>query len=298
MHPYATLQTPDGHTHALGHGDMIGRIWSAALQLNDGRISEAHAMVSLREGQLQLVALRGSFAVHGEPMGQVVLTPGLKLELARGLELLVMEVWLPEEVLGLEGPGFLRQMLPGVCSLVLDPHPRLCSGYREGAALHLWDTGDGWMQQVPQQSPQPLQPGQFLKLGNHVLQALAIPLRASGPPTQRQGEVDRPLHIQANYDTVHIQRQGEIPVVFSGKQARLISELVSLGCPSSWQSLSEELWPEEDEPLIRRSRLDVVLSRIRRSLRARGVRSDLVRTDGAGMVELLLYPHDTVEDRS
>lgn len=78
----------------------------------------------------------------------------------------------------------------------------------------------------------------------------------------------------------------------------MISELVSLGCPSSWQSLSEELWPEEDEPLIRRSRLDVVLSRIRRSLRARGVRSDLVRTDGAGMVELLLYPHDTVEDRS
>ena len=50
MHAHAILRDPQGHHHELVHGDVIGRVWSAALQLDDGRVSEAHAMVSLREG--------------------------------------------------------------------------------------------------------------------------------------------------------------------------------------------------------------------------------------------------------
>jgi hypothetical protein len=49
---------------------------------------------------------------------------------------------------------------------------------------------------------------------------------------------------------------------------------------------------------MRRGRLDTLLSRVRRRLRAAGLRADLVRADGAGAIELLLYPHDRVDDRT
>jgi pSer/pThr/pTyr-binding forkhead associated (FHA) protein len=42
------LRLPDGSTTTLAPGDIIGRMASAALVLDDGRVSEAHAMVSLR----------------------------------------------------------------------------------------------------------------------------------------------------------------------------------------------------------------------------------------------------------
>ena len=40
MRPTVSLQLPDGSIHELGHGDLIGRLWTAALHLDDGRISE------------------------------------------------------------------------------------------------------------------------------------------------------------------------------------------------------------------------------------------------------------------
>ena len=58
MRPTVSLQLPDGSIHELGHGDLIGRLWTAALHLDDGRISEAHAMISLRGSELHLLALR------------------------------------------------------------------------------------------------------------------------------------------------------------------------------------------------------------------------------------------------
>lgn len=67
MHACVHLASADGQIHVLGHGDLIGRLWSAALCLSDPRVSEAHAMVSLREGQLRLLALRGLFAIDGKP---------------------------------------------------------------------------------------------------------------------------------------------------------------------------------------------------------------------------------------
>ncbi len=81
-------------------------------------------------------------------------------------------------------------------------------------------------------------------------------------------------------------------------QARLLSELVAVDDPLSWTALTVELWPGEDDVALRRGRLDALLLRIRRRLRAAGLRADLVRTDGAGTVELVRYPNDVVEDLS
>ena len=106
------------------------------------------------------------------------------------------------------------------------------------------------------------------------------------------------MHIIAAFDTVHIHREGGPPLTLGGMQARLVSELVAIGGPVSWTALAEELWPDETDPHLRRGRLDTLLSRVRRRMRAAGLRSDLVRADGSGAIELLLYPADKVEDRT
>ena len=56
-------------------------MWSAALHLDDPRVSEAHAMVSIRGSELKLLALRGRFQIDGLPYAtrlccQVIETTG------------------------------------------------------------------------------------------------------------------------------------------------------------------------------------------------------------------------------
>ncbi len=306
MHAHVVLRDPSGHDHELVPGDLVGRVWSAALQLDDGRVSEAHAMVSLREGELQLVALRGALALDGTPASQVPLRPGARVQLARDVVIEVVEVNLPRDVLGVEGTDLPRQVLPGVCSVLIEPAgtggtrtaPRIARGWRDEAALRVWTTGDHWMARDAV-GARPIAAGDELELGGHTVRFVAIPVRDAGPrTTRRQGDLEAPVRIVAQFDTVHLHREGTPPLVLCGMQARLVSELVALGGPVAWTTLAEELWPDEADAPLWRARLDTLLSRVRRRLRAAGFRADLVRTDGTGTVELLLYSHDRVEDRT
>lgn len=88
----AEIRAPSGEVLALGHGALIGRLWSAELHVNDARVSEAHAMVSLRGRDVRLLALRGRFQVDGRWLSDVVLAPGMVIGLAKGLELEVVAV--------------------------------------------------------------------------------------------------------------------------------------------------------------------------------------------------------------
>lgn len=106
MNAVVRLLAPDGALWALGPGDLIGRMATAALPIDDGRISEAHALVSLPAGELKLLGLRGRFAVDGLPCKEVVLSPGLWVELAPGLGLEVIDVELPDHMLALQGEGW------------------------------------------------------------------------------------------------------------------------------------------------------------------------------------------------
>lgn len=298
LHASVRLLDPAGREHELVHGDIVGRLWTAALPLEDGRISEAHAMVSLREGQLQLVPLRGSLALSGVPQHVVGLRVGVVVELAPGVALTVRAVELPDSVLGLEGPELVRQMLPSVCSVVLEPSPRVIRGWREDAALRVWTTGEGWMSDRPGGAAERVGPGTVRSVGGCELRFVDIPLASASPATTRRGgAVDAPLHLIAQYDSVTIHRDHHPPLVLAGMQARLVSELVVLDGPVPWSTLADELWPGED-PAVSRGRLDTLLSRIRRRLRSVGIRTTLVHTDGAGSVQLLSYPHDRIEDRT
>jgi hypothetical protein len=293
---WVLIRTADGRLVELVPGDIVGRSTSAALPLDDGRVSEAHALVSLREGQLQLLPLRGGLAIGGEPVSHAVLTAGARVQLADGVELVVAEAHHPMAVLGIEGPTLPRQMLPALASIVAGARPRLVGGWREDSLGQLWSTGDGFRLKTAEGTRE-IEVGDVVELGGHQLTFVSIPLGEAGPRTTRRvGDFADPLQIFARFDTVQIHRTDRAPVIFSGMQARLITELVSMDGPVGWHALSSELWPDEDDTAVRRGRLDALLLRVRRRLRATGIRADLVRSDGAGTVELVRYANDRIED--
>ena len=297
MRAHVRLLLPDGQYAELGHGDIIGRLWSAALSLQDGRISEAHAMVSLRGQELLLLALRGRFTVDGRAATSVVLEHGQRIAVAEDLELLVEEVELPTKVLAIEGDGLPRQVLGGVCSLLTRPRPELVPRF-VNASAHIWTDGDRWLLRVGDQV-RPLSPGDAWEVDGRAFRAVAASLSTAGrTATRLDGGLQRPVRILARFDTAHLFPEGGAPLALSGRSARLLSELVAFAQPVSWLVLAQELWPEEEEPNQLRRRLDVTLSRLRRKLREAGIRPDLIRADGFGHFELFLHDGDRVEDET
>ena len=297
MHAHVVFRAPDGRTARLGHGDLIGRIRNAALQLDDPRVSEAHALVSLRGTELKLLALRGRLGFAGRRCTEVDLVAGREVLLAPDLALQIVAVELPDVVLALEGPGLTRQVLAGVCSLSVRPLA-LVPRFKADADAWFWQQDEGWTAMHRDGTRVSVIADTDLVVGGVTLRAIQVPLDGTSATTTRQtAGFAAPLRVVAHWDTVEIHPDGGDPVVLSGVAARLVSELASLGGPVSWQVLAREVWSEGD-PALLRHRLDVTLSRIRSRLKRGGIRSDLVLTDGAGSLELLLAPGDVVEDRT
>ena len=298
MRAFVRVRAPSGETYELSHGDIIGRLWSAAMHIDDARVSEAHAMVSLRGRELKLLALRGLFALDSKPINALVLAAGQRIALARGVELHIEAVVLPDAVLAVEGDDLPRQVLSGVCSLIAAPTPQLLPGYRENAAL-LWSTGDRWRLRLPDGSPaQDIEGGDQWILGGRTFRATAVSLAAAGQDATRvRGSVRTPLRIVTHFDTVHIHRAGQPVFNLSGIAARLISALASVSTTVSWETIAREIWDDPDRSDLRR-RWDVAVSRLRRKLQHAGIRRDLIRADGSGNFELLRYPDDVIDDQS
>lgn len=299
MRASARVRLPSGGVVELLPGDLIGRTNNAALSLDDPRISEAHALVSLRGGELQLLSLRRMIAVQGKPVASVVLRTGLVVQLADGIAFTVEDVHLPGSLPALEAQGLGRRLLGNLASLRAGPSLTVANRYERDADAHVWLTDTEWRVQLRGEEARPLEPGDEFAVGRHTVQLVDVPLSSAGhTPTRVEGGVHSPLRIEARFDTVHIHRKDRPPLVLSGRGARIVSELVCMRGPVGWQTLAGEVWPGHPEPGVLRHRLDVNLARLRSRLREAGVRSDLVRSDGAGQVELLLHDGDSVEDRT
>lgn len=295
-HGHVALRLPSGETHTLFHGDLIGRLWSAALRLDDARVSEAHAMISNRGREMKLLALRGRFMADGVAATDVALEPGMQITLAPGLDLQVTEVRRPSAVLHVGAEGLAPRSVPGVISMSGGPAPRIRSGWHPDAASTLWPTGVGWMRSG--EPPVPVFDGDRWEVEGVRFHARIVSGSPDVVPTQH---AFGPLTLIARYDTVHLQRAGQPVCVVTGRSARLISELVALGQPCSWEVLALELWGElggdVDRAQLRR-RWDMQLQRVRQKLRAAAIRTDLVRASGNGLVELVLGPDDVVVDET
>ncbi len=292
------FELPSGELREVAAGEIIGRSWNAALRLADPRISEAHAMVSLRGSTLRLIALRGRFALDGQPLQDLELRPGLEVVFATGLSLRVHEVVLPHEVLALEGDGLARHVLAGVNALYVDPRPRLAQGLLPDAPALLWHDGLGWVLRLEGED-RPLVAGDTFQIGDATFRAVSVAVGEAGHTTTRAiGGIDRPITIVARYDSVHILREGEPPLVLGRHAARILSELATIRVPVPWETLAREIWDDEADVSALRRRFDASLSRLRQKLREARLRADLIRADGAGNFELNLLPADVIQDET
>ena len=282
----------------MAPGELVGRLWSAALQIDDPRVSEGHAMLSLRGGELWLLALRRRLALDGKSVAEIRLQVGQRIALAQGLELLVEAVELPAAVLAIEAPGLPTMMLPGVCSLRVRPQVELSARYEPDWPCLLWDNGDGWRRSQAGVVA-PLVAGDTWTIDAVPFRAVMMTANGAGlSPTRVTGGIDPPLRIITAWETAQVQAGDAPPVMFGGVHARILSELAALGGPASWEVVAREVWPDEEDTWALRKRWDVNLGRIRGRLRDGGIRTDLVRAVGTGQVELVLRGHDVLEDRA
>lgn len=257
-------------------------------------------MVSLRGGELKLLALRGRLAVGSAPLTEVVLEPGLDIRLARGVSLGVSAVEVPEHVLAIESEGMARRQLElQSASLVVEPEPELRSGYVDGADAYLWSDGESMCLRVGDAPVVQLEAGQELVIGGRSFHIVAEAMERLGARSTRlQGRLHPPLRIVVSFDTAAIHREGQPAVGLGGMSARIMSELVALDGPAHWSTISGELWRDVTDEVPLRRRWDRNLARLRCKLRDAGVRPDLIRSDGSGNCELFLYPGDETDDRS
>ncbi|MBX2802401.1 MAG: hypothetical protein KTR31_32275 [Myxococcales bacterium] len=291
---------PDGTEVWLHPGDLVGRSHAAALQLQDMRVSEAHAMVSLRGGQLKLLALRGRLATDGSPVSEVALQAGQTVRLASGVSLGINHVELPDHVLAVQGDDLPHTpLMQHSASLLTHPAPALRKGYVDDAPAYLWSDGEGFWLRVGEDSPVKLEAGTQWQLGPRSFEAVAVPLqRLAAPSTRGPGRLHAPLRIVAHFDTAAIHRPGEPALGLGGTSARILSELVALDGPASWSTIARQLWRDVPEELHLRRRWDKNLARLRQKLRQAGIRPDLIRSDGSGQCELLLYEGDETVDHT
>jgi hypothetical protein len=299
MRAVALFLLPSGATIELCPGDLIGRLASAALRVDNGRVSEAHALVSLRGKHLKLLALRGVLAVEGRRVSEVTLVPGVRVELARGFALEVLDVAVPGEVLAVCLPGLPpQQLLAPVYSVVTTPRPGLLPTFEADAPAHLWSTGEDWRLQVGEAPSQLVVAGLRVEVDGVPVEVVSVPVQSVALSDTRQaGKLHKPIHLVAQFDTVHIHREGEPTVSLGGLSARIISELVAMDGPVDWEVVAQQIWRDEPDRNTLRHKWDVSLSRLRRKLREGGLRPDLVHADGSGKFEILRLEDDVVEDR-
>ncbi len=299
MRASVRLQVKKGDVRELGPGDIIGRGWTCNLVLPDPWVSEAHAMVSLRDGALKLLGLRGRFMVAGQNLTEATLAPGMLLALSASTTLLVTEVEVPDHVLAIEHPAFGRRVLSGVHSIVTSPRPALLAGADPAAAAIIWGDGLDWFARAVGADDVRLVPGAPLVLGTTTFQVVAVAVAAAAESTSLDARrVDEPLLLVNRYDTIHIHRGHELVLTLDGIVARIVSDLASAGVPMGWNLIAADLWPGETDTAILRRNWDAALARLRRKLRDARIRTDLVRSDYGGNFEIVLHRGDRIDDQT
>jgi hypothetical protein len=292
---YVVFHHPSVGRVRLQPGDLVGRLRTAALRIDHPHVSEAHAYLSLRDGQLQLLALRGGLALGGKVVREVTLVAGQQVQLAMGQVLEVVEVRLPQALLALRSPnaqaGARPELLSGRSLSWVDGSlvPRIVPD----APLQLWTDGAGWVARLGEGVPREVQAGQRYDVGPFELEVVEVPVDGGQTAaTALDGQLDPPVRVEGYYDTVHLHVDGRSTHVIAGTAARLICELGEIGQPVHWAEVGRLVWPDESDLDRMRKKWDLTLIRLRRRLGDAGLRTDLVHPDGTGNVQLLLRPSD------
>jgi len=297
MLPMVRFTLPDGTEAQVGPGGFVGRLANAALCIDHPRVSEAHALVSLRGTQLFLLALRGPLELDGRRVPHVRLAVGQRIRLVDELVLEVVELDLPDRVLAIlgvaAGPVPLVQ---SAYTLWAGPPCRVESGHAPNGDGWIW-SADGYRVRLAGQPPRALRPGDTLMLGDAILTVGEVSLREGGTrPTISANARDPALRIVARYETLHLYREDGAMFSIGGIPARIVSELVDYQVPVPWEVVARSIWTDKQDVYLLRQNWDRHLKRLRRKLTEAGFRPNLVRCDGRGNIELLTMPRDEVVD--
>lgn len=298
--PSAVFRGPDGRRYEVAAGGILGRLAGAALRIDNPRVSEAHALVTLRGDALVLMALRGGLAVDGHLVSQVPLRPEMRVTLTDDLSFVVEQVHMPPRVLALRGAdGQVVPLVGEVLSLMFSPDLDVRHRYEGQAAAHLWSTGTGWRFSTLSGQVRELRPGQRLDMGGRQVEVIEVNIADIAlPSTRLRGRIGPALRLLPAYAGVRIDVDGRPPVLIKGIPGRILSELCDYQESVDWSLVAQQIWPEERDVARLRKNWDRNLSSLRAKLTEAGIRPDLVHLDGRGNVELYLLPGDTRETES
>lgn len=296
------METATGLTVELAPESIVGRMSRAALRIEDPRISEAHALVSLRGSDLKLLALRGRMSVAGKPVTEVKLTPGLRVVLAGFYPLTCVSVHLPSKIPAIFTP--MSEPFPaiGVVAIFPDSEVPLRSGFDPEGPAHLWYSHEtAWLRLKDTDGDQRIEMDSTFVVGGATFTLAEVDTSSLGSlATAERGRFDTAMTLHLQYDIVRLTAAHGATQNFDGLLARALCELHAIGKPVAWQELARLVWgPGVADELTEaqlRQRWDQLLTRMRMKLRETGLRSDLIRSARPGLVELVLGPGDKVVD--
>lgn len=172
--PGVVLEADDGAQFRVVAGDLLGRSPRSAVPLQDPRVSEAHALVSLRGDGFVLLGLRGTVWTGVRWGAEVPLVEGRSVRLADGIEFLVRHVQLPHAMLALQGfPDGLVVLNAPVWSLFVAPlraHP----GFDGTARAWVWSSDGPWWRRSGEGEVVPLDVGDRFEVGTHLLDVVGV----------------------------------------------------------------------------------------------------------------------------
>ena len=263
--PHVVFSLPGGGEVVAVPGAIVGRLTGAAVRLADLAVSEAHAMVSLRGGELRLLALRGTLRVGGELRDELVLGLDQQIELAPGVLLGVVRVEPPRRVLALsvdEG----------------EPKP-LEEGERSVGAARFVVTGDGCVVRWPGGEDE-VEEGWSRELEGRRLAVVSLAL---GPPDVDPTWRGPAWKLVSRDDVVEVCRPGRPPVLtLTGRAASLVQVLGWAGEPMRWQDASAQVWRKEPDEGRRLSNWWKHVKALRKSCAAGDVPTAIIDSDGRG----------------
>lgn len=297
MRAVAVFRLVESHERvAVGPGEFIGRSDVATMCVDDPRISEAHAMVSLRDRHLKLMSLRGRFRVDGKVLHEVVLSTGLVLELAPGVNLVCESIHMPDALVGLSIAGVPEVPLTGTMTLHAQGVPSLKRGFDPEGDAVFWSVGEHWRVSIDGAPAKVLAIGdRFQCLGLQV-EVVNVPLADLSQPRTKSA-LRAPLVFVCASSHVRIERASEVPLRVSGIPGKILSSVLCRGGQADWQEIVTDVWPGEYAAQdIMRRRFDSGLRRLRDALlHISHGEAPLLTLDGAGILVFHLTKQDRIE---